>query len=93
MKDWFLLCDAINDDPVMFKFTSGEKWFWIQLLCLASQNEEKGIINLPLNILAKKVRRKIDKTKTLLELFLNSSLISKLDGDKIQINYLKYSRL
>lgn len=42
---WFKLYTEILHDPKMRRLTADEKWFWIVLLCLASESENRGTVS------------------------------------------------
>lgn len=47
---WIKLYAEIIHDPKIRRLTVDERWFWIVLLCLASQNEERGQVSLVTNV-------------------------------------------
>lgn len=43
---WFKVYYEIISDPKIYRLTPTQKWLWVVLMCLASQNEKRGQVSL-----------------------------------------------
>ncbi len=91
--EWFRLYSEIKDDPKMLALTDGEFRLWINLLAMASESSERGVIaSCPLDGLAKSLHTSKQFLQKSLRKFESSFLnIVKVrdDGAIVITNFCK----
>jgi hypothetical protein len=76
---WFRFYNSVLDDEKVQCLPLEIRWGWVNLLCLASEQKERGTLP-SMNIIGWKLRLTADEANHLIETLENAELIDEIDG-------------
>lgn len=74
--DWFRVYNSIKDDPKILQFTPENRWFFVAILAVSSEQPERGTLP-SAEILAISLRLKEAKVRALLRYFVKAGLLDE----------------